>query len=348
MTVDVLFVHANGDIDARLYNAGCGTVLVSSTSTNDNEQLVWTNNGAATVDVIAQVRNFPGAGCFDYDLRVAVVTDPCLSIPDDLFEPNDTCGEALPAPFGLQFGMFVAKTDPDHFLVEVDPGATLTVSAYFSHAAGDIDVYLYDRSIACGGTANYLARGFSATDDEVVAWQNTSMVPIDVVVRIEVFSGSPSNCNSYQLVIDPGQGNAPGTNYCGPAVMNSTGLPGRISTLGSARVSDLNFQLIGRDLPLFSNGYFIVSANAGTVPSPGGAMGDLCLFPPYGRFIAQAQNSGLTGMIAIPVNLLALPQPSGSGAVTPGQTWRFQLWYRDSLFGTATSNFTDAIAVTFE
>jgi hypothetical protein len=62
------------------------------------------------------------------------------------------------------------------------------------------------------------------------------------------------------------------------------------------------------------------------VPNPGGASGNLCLFPPYGRVIAQAQNSGLSRLVSIPVDLQALPQPTGPVTVAPGQTWRFQLW----------------------
>jgi hypothetical protein len=33
--------------------------------------------------------------------------------------------------------------------------------------------------------------------------------------------------------------------------------------------------------------------------------------------------------------------------VLPGEIWRFQAWFRDSIGGVATSNFTDAAAVRF-
>jgi hypothetical protein len=347
LTLDVLFVHANGDIDARLYNVSCGTQLAASTSTDDDEQLVWTNVGANAVDVTANVYNYPGAGCFDYDLRVTLASDPCSSVPDDVYEPNDDCATAVTAPLGLEFGLFVAKVDPDFFSLDVEPGATLDVNVYFTHNLGDIDVYVYDPLIDCGGGVNYLVRGFSSTDDEHVQWQNTGLLTRSVVIEIQVFVGSASNCNSYSLAIDPGQGATPGVNFCGPAVPNSTGLSGRISAVGSGAVAQQDLVLVGQDLPLLSNGYFIVSANAGTVPNPGGSSGNLCLHPPYGRFIAQTQNSGSSGTVSIPVNLTSLPQPNGSVAVQPGETWRFQLWYRDAFLGVATSNFTDAVAVTF-
>jgi len=347
LTLDVLFTHANGDIDARLFNTSCGTQLTASTSTDDDEQIVWTNVGASAVDVNANVYNFPGVGCFDYDLRVTLATDPCPSTPDDAFEPNDTCATATTAPLTLQFGLFVSKLDPDFYTVEVEPGATFDVNVYFTHALGDIDIYVYDPGIDCGGGVNYLVRGFSSTDDEHVQWQNTGLLTRSLVIEIQVFVGSASNCNSYSMAIDPGQGATPGVNYCDPAAANSTGLSGRISAVGSGAVSQQDLVLVGVDLPPLSNGYFLVSANAGTVPNPGGSSGILCLHPPFGRFIAQTQNSGSSGIMSIPVNLMSLPQPNGPVVVQPGETWRFQLWYRDALFGIPTSNFTDAVAVNF-
>lgn len=48
-----------------------------------------------------------------------------------------------------------------------------------------------------------------------------------------------------------------------------------------------------------------------------------------------------------PVDLTALPQGAGTIAVQPGETWYFQRWHRDVIGGTATSNFTTSLAVTF-
>jgi hypothetical protein len=33
--------------------------------------------------------------------------------------------------------------------------------------------------------------------------------------------------------------------------------------------------------------------------------------------------------------------------VTAGETWNFTSWYRDVVLGTPTSNFSDAVAITF-
>ena len=34
--------------------------------------------------------------------------------------------------------------------------------------------------------------------------------------------------------------------------------------------------------------------------------------------------------------------------IAAGETWSFQTWHRDSAGGQATSNFTDAVGVTFD
>ena len=49
-----------------------------------------------------------------------------------------------------------------------------------------------------------------------------------------------------------------------------------------------------------------------------------------------------------PIDNTALPTPGGLVAATAGQTWNFQAWYRDAVGGTATSNFTDGLAVTWQ
>ncbi len=59
-------------------------------------------------------------------------------------------------------------------------------------------------------------------------------------------------------------------------------------------------------------------------------------------------NSGATGSISLPVNLTALPTPTGPVAGAVGQTWNFQCWYRDTLGGNATSNFSNGLAVTLQ
>jgi hypothetical protein len=138
-----------------------------------------------------------------------------------------------------------------------------------------------------------------------------------------------------------------GTNYCGPAVLNSTGLPARIGATGSSVANDRALRLSAHDMPLHSSGYFLVSQTQGNVVQPGGSTGTLCLGGSIGRFVLQIRNSSTVGFIEIEVDTNAIAQPNGSPPILAGQTWNWQAWYRDSIGGQATSNFTDAISIPF-
>ena len=75
----------------------------------------------------------------------------------------------------------------------------------------------------------------------------------------------------------------------------------------------------------------------------------LCLGGFIGRFIGpnQVLAADPGGVIHLPVDLSSLPTALGSTSAAPGETWYFQLWHRDGVAGAVTSNFTDAVSVTF-
>ena len=98
------------------------------------------------------------------------------------------------------------------------------------------------------------------------------------------------------------------------------------------------------ELPANAMGYFIVSQDTVRVANPGGSQGDLCLKEPIARFVGQTHESGHFGVLAWDVNLKSIP---GHGAVSKGETWNFQAWYRDTNPG-PTSNFSDAASILFE
>jgi hypothetical protein len=75
-------------------------------------------------------------------------------------------------------------------------------------------------------------------------------------------------------------------------------------------------------------------------------MGILCLGGQIGRFTAQVASTGNTGHLAIDVNMAQLPIGAGV-AIQPGDSWIFQLWYRD-IAPISTSNFSDVIAIGFQ
>jgi hypothetical protein len=53
------------------------------------------------------------------------------------------------------------------------------------------------------------------------------------------------------------------------------------------------------------------------------------------------------GEISLALDLSQQPTPTGLVQVQPGETWNFQAWFRDSVGGQVTSNFTDGLEVTF-
>ncbi|MCP3919351.1 MAG: hypothetical protein GY711_27755 [bacterium] len=94
-------------------------------------------------------------------------------------------------------------------------------------------------------------------------------------------------------------------------------------------------------------GFFLVGSHQGTFVPPG-SQGVLCLTcsgfqgcAGIGRFNRAGEIiQGPSGSLMIDLSALHLtPQ----APVQPGETWNFQCWFRDS----STSNFTDAIAITF-
>ena len=137
------------------------------------------------------------------------------------------------------------------------------------------------------------------------------------------------------------------TEFCSPAVPNVTGAPAVLRASGSvtAANNDLTLTTVGLGMGQF--GYYVVGGTQAPNPGAGGGIGTVCVQAPLGRFLSQVQSSGSSGVIAIPVDLTALPTAPVT-VVQPGETWHFQLWYRDLAPTGATSNFSNAVTLVFE
>jgi hypothetical protein len=139
-----------------------------------------------------------------------------------------------------------------------------------------------------------------------------------------------------------------GTNYCA-ANANSTGATGSISATGSGSVAANNVTLRASSLPNNAFAFFLVSRDAGFVANPGGSQGNLCLAGSIGRYVGPGQigNTGAVGAVDLAIDLTQIPQPTGPVAVAAGETWRFTCWHRDVVAGSATSNFSNGLAIAF-
>ena len=101
------------------------------------------------------------------------------------------------------------------------------------------------------------------------------------------------------------------------------------------------------DMPANAFAYLNVGTATGNVLFPGGSQGRLCISGSIGRFVDQVVSSGGFSRVSVTIDPSALPQPAGPIAASPGETWYFQLWHRDSVGGVATSNFSNACALHF-
>ncbi|MEM6671406.1 MAG: hypothetical protein AAF726_01100 [Planctomycetota bacterium] len=132
------------------------------------------------------------------------------------------------------------------------------------------------------------------------------------------------------------------------AVENSTGEAGTIAALGSRSAVADRVTLIAYQLPVDRMGYFLSSRERGLVNQPGGSRGVLCLGGAIGRYVGRGdvQDTSTSGMLVLDLELARTPTPTGFVSIAAGETWRFQAWHRDMDPG-PTSNFTDAVAVSF-
>ena len=141
--------------------------------------------------------------------------------------------------------------------------------------------------------------------------------------------------------------------FCDPGQPNSTGSAAVLA--GTFTGSALHLEATSGPNNQF--GYVVVSGSTSAgIPI---SQGLLCLGSPIGRYNAAAgatKNSLGRFEAGVFVNLSGtstsgtgfdvpadLPGPI-NGTITPGQTWNFQLWYRD--IG-ANSNFTNGLAATY-
>lgn len=355
LDIDVVFSHAQGDIDLFLYDAGspsCGSpfeFLAKSDSSNDDEGITWTNVGPTPVDVVIKVLVFPGAlaPCNVYDMRVTMTTpqqpcDPATS--DDGLEDNDSCATAVPLPLGITPGLWVSRVDGDFYSHTVAAGETLDASIYFTDSVADLDLFLYEATGPCGGgfQSGELVAGFTQTDDERVVWTNGTGSPVDVVLHVDVFDND--DCSNYDLDVVVSGGSI-GSNYC-QGVPNSTGSPGLLRGLGSTSLAVNDVTLVATNLPANQFSLFVTSRTAAFVPNPGGSDGNLCIAGAIGRFTSQLAPTDPSGRITLGVDVTAIPGPSALVAAQAGETWRFQAWHRDVT--AAGSNLSTALAITFE
>ncbi|MDG1983105.1 MAG: VCBS repeat-containing protein, partial [Planctomycetota bacterium] len=225
-------------------------------------------------------------------------------------------------------------------------GAT---SVYATDLDGDVDVLSAsegDDKIAWYENRTFVDCNGNGVNDSVELSSGTSLDcnGNGTLDECDISSGSASDVNGNGV---PDSCEPIGARYCA-ATANSSGLPGQLTILGSPLISQNDVMLTADQLPLQSFGFFITSRTSASVNPVPGSQGTLCVTGSIGRFVGAGQivDSGSTGAVALSIDLSALPSPTGFVAAASFSTWYFQLWHRDAN-PALTSNFTDAVAVTF-
>jgi hypothetical protein len=137
-----------------------------------------------------------------------------------------------------------------------------------------------------------------------------------------------------------------GQPYCAPGNPNSTGLPALMGAYGADEVACGQFQLAASQLPPARPAMALASQTMGWVPFVNGGQGNLCLGGSIGRFRMDVGYTDPDGTFFVPIELDNLPLPLPP-RVVPGDTWYFQLWFRDKN-PSPTSNLTTGLRVQFQ
>ena len=134
--------------------------------------------------------------------------------------------------------------------------------------------------------------------------------------------------------------------FCQPGVPNSTGAAGVLRATGTSVVASNDLSLEAAQLPAGSFGILLNATDFVVPSSPANSVGNLCLGSGIGR--SPVFQASVLGGATFSLDLTQLPGPNGALVVQPGETWGFQAWFRDAVGGSATSNLTGAVAVSFQ
>ena len=254
----------------------------------------------------------------------------------------------------------------------VEQGTTLwnpefaTGSSAFNCGFGESDLwFIYfaeadtDVTVSTGGSDfdtvlevyDAITGSFIACHDDVSFPSNTTSILSYAAsagspywVHVSGWDAAGTNFGDGILTISEGLG----ATVCS-AQANDSGNGAAITLNGSPVATDNDLTLDVRGLPSNTLGYFLTSSDAIYIANPGGSAGNLCIASlTIGRYAGDVQDSGAAGAVSFPVDLTAIPGPTGPTSALAGDTRFFQYWSRDTAGGNPTSNFSTAVRITFQ
>ncbi len=138
---------------------------------------------------------------------------------------------------------------------------------------------------------------------------------------------------------------APVIRQCQNAIPNSTGQVSVMGFEGTSRVAFNRATLRTDRLPPGVFGLYITSRVYQILPIPGGTFAQLCIGGDLGR-INQVLQASPSGSFSLDIDLTALPTTNAFVAATPGETWHFQAWHRDTPSGASWGfNLSDTVGI---
>lgn len=177
----VLFADDGSGSPCDSFVNAVGSTFFGGTTNTAN--LAWSAPKNAPATFYAQLQVF-GDDCSTYDLALTIAPDPC-ALPDDFFEPNDTCATAAPLGLGTFGGLNAGIVDPDHFAFTLAPKEVLSVALSGLAPNEMVTMFAWDPNNNCGDTNAIVAAGSvfgPATGGLYLA--NTSVVPRTFVVNV--------------------------------------------------------------------------------------------------------------------------------------------------------------------
>ena len=200
VTVDLTFSHAEGDIDLAFADAE-GTIIDVGDSVDDDESVIFEveESGLYLIAVVLaeELGDDPGN---TYDLAVDVEPGVVECAADE-FEENDAFETPADLEAGSHTGLTSCEGDADFYAIDLDVGDEITVALTFTHADGDVDVYLGDAE----GTV--LASSTSEDDDESFTYTAEEAGQYIVLVNLwEDLGDNPGNAYSMDVDVEGAAG----------------------------------------------------------------------------------------------------------------------------------------------
>jgi hypothetical protein len=187
--IGIDFVHASGDVDAKLYAGSiAGTPIVTADSADDDER-IDTSAGSGTYYLDVYGYN---SAVNAYGITFSIVEAPPAPAPPasrDAYEPNDTMATAAPVATPFAFDGRIQSGEEDYFSFTGD-GTSRSIRLDFSHAAGDLDLFVYD------GAGARVAASDGTTDRELI---ERAFAPGSYSVRAVGYAGATGD---YHLSIE--------------------------------------------------------------------------------------------------------------------------------------------------